>query len=105
MNRVTAASFAALLVVSAAACGDDDGVNAAAVTSGDSAGQAPAPTGLQVNSAIVDAIVTSLQDSGAAVDRDCVAAAITDADLTELTSQAPAYDAEFVQTFIDCITP
>lgn len=63
------------------------------------------PEGLEVTDAMIDAIVTSIEQSGATVDRDCIEDAIDGMNLDELAGQAGTMSPEFIQRFIGCVTP
>lgn len=63
------------------------------------------PEGIEVTDEMIDMIVTSIEQSGAKVDRDCIADAIQGVDLAELAGQAGTMSPEFIQRFIGCVTP
>jgi hypothetical protein len=122
VNRLIASSCAALLVVTVAACGDgDDGalplrssdisIPDLSIPSDLSIPDLSIPTdfsipeNLEVTDEMIDSIISSIEQAGVNVDRECVADALEGVDLADLAEEAQSMGPEFIQQFIACVTP
>ena len=135
MNRLIAASFAALLAVTVAACGDDDNgvlpVRSSEISIPSDLSiptdltippdlsiptdlsipdlsiptDLSIPENLEVTDAMIESVISSLEQAGMNVDRDCVKDALEGVDLGDLAEQAQSMGPEFIQKFIGCVTP
>lgn len=122
MNRIILASLG-VLVLAATACGGDDGGALPDITLAAGTSDVTIPTdltipsdlsvppglsipaGIDATEAIIDSLVSSMEQSGAKVDRDCVRDALDSVDLSKITTDPNSMDPAFVQKFIACITP